>query len=810
MYYPVGWPRLLSSHQSEPTSPIRITANRDRILLAGISLDSIVIWYAKPCVPIISHRRSRASIDIIGTNSLVVWRPDSSMLCVATTSGHLVFYNLVVLTDIASLYTQTDSDNPALRRDSDELYFKENVPPLVFSQAFEVSVPGGVTDISCVRDELMVATRNGHILRYLWDGQMNRDYNLDLRRIPFCVDQQVLRAVPLVEDCHVTSLSYSPLLGGFSIVLSDGRAACLVSNSLKFDPNGVQGVWAGGVEDVTVTAINHKYRLMAFGRANSQGAVFCIDESTGGLEMSHRLCLPTREYPGCPGPVTALRWTPDSTSLAMVWAAGGFSIWSTFGTMIFCNLGWDHGARVSDAVKKSPYNIQDLDWSAEGYQLWCVNARERKFTGKKDEEFCPHPEMSESEAPDYSSHLGDSLLVIPFVKSPLSVNPAMAGDTSSGQLYLQGEDKIYLNLSEQAGLAAASSLESSSSKQWSLVSIPHTYISSSWPIRYTAIDSRGSWLAVAGRTGLSHYNVNTGKWSLFGNTTQEKDFIVTGGMLWWNNFLVIGCFNISGNRDELRLYAREGRLETGEAVVEEVEAQVLLLNKLGDRLVVYCANSHISLYQLEAGPVPVLTKIQDVDASALSVHPACVVSIMLTHLRTETRQRSGENSCRVPPDDSASLIMNVSGRLVLIQRDSVDSAYSADRPLYSPPTVLAGSCEQVWLPRQTDNSKPHLTLALWLYCGAAGMRVWLPLFPREGESSHSFMARRIMLHFPCHNIYPLRILFEKALMLGVANDTQVSGSQTGHSKSVMKKHFLPLLYLHGYSAIMLTYNSIFI
>ena len=142
-----------------------------------------------------------------------------------------------------------------------------------------------------------------------------------------------------------------------------------------------------------------------------------------------------------------------------------------------------------------------------------------------------------------------------------------------------------------------------------------------------------------------------------------------------------------------------------------------------------------------------------------------------------SRQRSGENTCRVPPDDTASLIMNVSGRLVLIQRDSVDSlTYSADRPLYSPPTVLAGSCEQVWLPRQTDNSRPHLTLALWLYCGAAGMRVWLPLFPREGESSHSFMARRIMLHFPCHNIYPLRILFEKALMLGVANDTQVSQS----------------------------------
>ena len=54
------------------------------------------------------------------------------------------------------------------------------------------------------------------------------------------------------------------------------------------------------------------------------------------------------------------------------------------------------------------------------------------------------------------------------------------------------------------------------------------------------------------------------------------------------------------------------------------------------------------------------------------------------------------------------------------------------------------------------------------------MRVWLPLFPRVGESSHAFMARRIMLHFPCHNIYPLRILFDLALMLGVANETQVA------------------------------------
>ena len=197
---------------------------------------------------------------------------------------------------------------------------------------------------------------------------------------------------------------------------------------------------------------------MAFGRSNSAGVVYSIDETTGGLELSHRLSLPTRDYPGCPGQVTVLRWTPDSTCLAMVWAAGGFSVWSTFGTMILCNLGWDHGPRVSDAVKKSPYNIQDLDWSAEGYQLWCVNAAERKYTGKKDTEF--FPDMNEgSEPQDYTSHLGeiiinvvsintniiivgDKILVVPFVKSPLSVNPAMAGHASTCQLYLQVNNQI--------------------------------------------------------------------------------------------------------------------------------------------------------------------------------------------------------------------------------------------------------------------------------------------------------------------------------------------------------------------------------
>ena len=74
------------------------------------------------------------------------------------------------------------------------------------------------------------------------------------------------------------------------------------------------------------------------------------------------------------------------------------------------------------------------------------------------------------------------------------------------------------------------------------------------------------------------------------------------------------------------------------------------------------------------------------------------------------------------------------------------------------PTVLASCCETIWFPRRTNPDKPHLTASLWLYCGAHGMRVWLPVFPREGDQGHTFMSKRIMLHFPLQKLYPLGTL----------------------------------------------------
>ena len=116
--------------------------------------------------------------------------------------------------------------------------------------------------------------------------------------------------------------------------------------------------------------------------------------------------------------------------------------------------------------------------------------------------------------------------------------------------------------------------------------------------QFTALDPNCEHLAVAGRTGLAHYSIQLRKWRLFGNETQEKDFIVTGGLLWWKEFIIVGCFNLAALVDEVRIYTRTEKLDNAFSKVFKVDSQVLLLNLLKDHLVVFCADNQIGIYKL--------------------------------------------------------------------------------------------------------------------------------------------------------------------------------------------------------------------
>ncbi|CAH0724281.1 unnamed protein product, partial [Brenthis ino] len=685
MYFPIGWPKVLKNLGTDIQLVKQIVSNRDKILFASLSDEFLVIWFCKPSVPIVYHKRSAESLQRLGVNVGVEWKPDSSMICISTSEGHLILYNVEAQNEHTA-YQQCDPPTASLRRDSAELFVKEVIPSLKITLFKEILVwDGQITRMCCISGtEILVCTTRAHLLRYRWDGTQNRDYCLDLGRIPFSINQQVSKAEPILEDnTNVSDIEYSPLVCGFGITLNDGRAAYLTAPNLKFDPNAVQGIWAQGIDDATCVRVNHKFRLIAIGRKNSQVDVFTIDEATGGLELSHTMLLSSKDFPGDPGPVKCMRWTGDGRAVAVSWEGGGMAVWSTFGALLMCSLAWDYGLS-QDLAKRNPLVVSCMEWATEGYQLWMVKVEEEAKS---------------------------NLIQMDFVKSPMSVNPCMSNQR---HLYLQADDKLYINLEDNLTRRTKVPIIDSSSdafqengqdapleyvssakyndfvddnecrKQWIVLQLPATYIASNWPLRYSAVDGSGQHVCVAGRAGLAHYARASRRWKLFGNEAHERDFVVTAGVLWWRDYIVAGCYSIAEGQDEIRLYPREAKLDNRFAKIVRVQAQVFVLDVLDDQLVVFGADALVTIYELQriddVGNVEVRC-VQAVDISALS-HPACVVSASLCRLQDAPPQHARRAHAHAepaahayatdPPVAPDSLVINASGKLMMVQREEYD------------------------------------------------------------------------------------------------------------------------------------------
>ena len=54
----------------------------------------------------------------------------------------------------------------------------------------------------------------------------------------------------------------------------------------------------------------------------------------------------------------------------------------------------------------------------------------------------------------------------------------------------------------------------------------------------------------------------------------------------------------AASQDEIRIYPRKEKLDNGFARTLKVDAQVLLVNLLADQLIVFCADSVVTIYQL--------------------------------------------------------------------------------------------------------------------------------------------------------------------------------------------------------------------
>lgn len=203
------------------------------------------------------------------------------------------------------------------------------------------------------------------------------------------------------------------------------------------------------------------------------------------------------------GRVTFVSWSPDGYCLFAGFEKG-WATWSVYGKP----GGHSFGARISLFDHKP--NEGFLVGVREG--SWIANGGEILLLGREGNERIWSLEFAKS-------------AVAGCFSSVNTARPML--QTGERLLIYRGYDMDDNTMISQ-----------DSSVLWNTVHVPASYLAGNWPIRSAVISSDGRYVAVAGTRGLAHYSVNSGRWKSFANEQMEQDFVVRGGMCWYQHILI--------------------------------------------------------------------------------------------------------------------------------------------------------------------------------------------------------------------------------------------------------------------------------
>ncbi|CAL2032958.1 unnamed protein product [Caenorhabditis brenneri] len=780
-----------------------IVANRERRLIAVATNDAIYIWLANPQLLLCSIGVIDQTFrETSGELKDIYWKPDSSSIAVTTNQNKILIYNLE-LKDDELCYNFTDPADPYFQRNSPELFIKGNRPVAHLHPTIIINLADVPTCCVPSRDEFLVCLRNGFTHHVTWTGEIMSSLSFRASAIPFSIDQLQSKSENVTsKSTFITDAVYAPLLGGFAIVLSDGKGALLTSNDPNFAPTAILGVWAPNLKDATCCDVNHKFLLILFGCKNGDVCAYNIDELNGALIQSFRVAPKVTNGPDLTnrlGPVHKITALMNGYGFAAVWAPKDkensssvsessalprlVAVFTSFGAQSFCNLEGVIEDHLSEEIENDMYTA--VEWGPEGFQLWL---------GTKND-----------------------LMMQSFVRSASCSNPIME---HCDRAVLMGDSQVLISAARdrEAEACAPHSV-------WNHIAVTHEYLSSNWPLRYASTDRKYKHLVVAGDQGFAYCSLSSRRWKIFGNETQEKNLLVTGGVFIWNDD-VIGVVGVAADTDKshLSFYPMSQRLDNRFASVIDLEHKSVMCALRDDVCAVFDISAQITLYKLTAhletgrdaftkvsGDIVTVIRINEIVP-----HPTCIVSLQMTQLNLDQRGK-------LAPAFYSSIdtvLVNISGRLITLSLNEEGKLHQPmviasyvekmwhDRCIVSQST-LAQSLEPIWnghkrngsnvsihsVSTTSEPSSPmnhpcssHLSNALWIACGEKGIKVWMPLVPGKrnvATQEMTFIAKRIMLPFEL-DIYPIVISARDCLAVGVESQLQhvARTSKNGRMESI--------------------------
>jgi RAB6A-GEF complex partner protein 1 len=362
-----------------------------------------------------------------------------------------------------------------------------------------IKVDAGIARALALDEELVVATEKPaavQCIRWTPDSSGNQTSTELLSRMGW-----MAKKVTISEMVHDRPMNLS------TWITSDGRAYAVQRLSgASQDPDAPKKLFKGYCfhspenegEYAIRASINARFSLIAIGCKNGSILVYTVRDYAGNIPLSYKL-KPTVSLPSS-GRINSLSYSPDGYCLFAGFEKGWIT-WSVYGKPGGTSFTSDQ--HVSENNGEQWLNgIREASWLGGGSEILLIAQNDDRLWVL---------EMTRSAVVGCfsSANISRSLL-----------------QTNSGFMVYRGYDQPDLT-----AISAESSL-------WHHVQIPSTYLFDQWPIRQAVVSPDGRYVAVAGRRGLAHYSVNSGRWKTFVNESMENEFVVRGGMCWYQHILI--------------------------------------------------------------------------------------------------------------------------------------------------------------------------------------------------------------------------------------------------------------------------------
>ena len=362
-----------------------------------------------------------------------------------------------------------------------------------------IKIDAGIGKVLALDDEIVVATEKPgamQCIRWAPDNIGSRHRTELLSRMTW-----------IQKKSNIVDMVYDRGMSLFIWITNDGKAYAVrrVAGDSK-EPENSRRLFRGygfhGPEDnndnAKIAAINAKFSLLAVGCVSGSIHVYTARDYVGSIPLSHTVQPPASL--STTGSITSLSYSPDGYCLFAGYERG-WAIWSVYGK--------PGGSSFTAERTISDRNSEGwLTGILEG--CWLTGGSAMLLTCPRDDRLWIM-DMAKSAATGCfcAANVSRTLLL-----------------TSSRLMIYRGYDlPVLTTISDDSSL-------------WHHVQMPTTFLANQQPIRCAVISPDGRYVAAAGRRGLAHYSLVSGRWKTFDDSEAENAFVVRGGMCWYQHILI--------------------------------------------------------------------------------------------------------------------------------------------------------------------------------------------------------------------------------------------------------------------------------